>query len=263
MAQYNLLNVKLFKSQLNKLKSGIKNGIEVTLSLSLNVVDISNDESNISQKLLLINTKVSSKPFANGSSANIKFLKNQLSEMIQLGGFGPLSIKGTLFNPFRMILKVREKFRVSGIVLTNNEIKYIIKVIRSLENRGDSLKRTTRKVTNQEEGFLNFLRSLMATALSLMKTVFTPLAKNILVPLGLTATASTTDAGIQNISFGSGTTALEIWNEEMDDIIKIVKSAEESSLLIKAVSETVKYEAKEQKGRFLSMSVGTFGASLF
>ena len=56
MTQYNLLNVKLFKSQLNKLKSGIKNGIEVTLSLSSNVVDNSNDESNISQKLLLINT---------------------------------------------------------------------------------------------------------------------------------------------------------------------------------------------------------------
>ena len=49
----------------------------------------------------------------------------------------------------------------------------------------------------------------------------------------------------------------------MDDIIKIVKSAEESSLLIKAVSETVKDEAKEQNGRFLSMPIGTFGTSLF
>ena len=147
-------------------------------------------------------------------------------------------------------------------MLTNNEIKDM-EVIRSSENRGNSLKGTTRKVTSQEGGYLNFLRSLMATALSLMKTLFTPLAKSILVPLGLTTTASAANVGIQKKSFSSSATALVIWNKEMDDIIKIVKSVEVPGLLIKAVSETIKDEAKEQKGRFLSMSVDTFGASLF
>ena len=48
----------------------------------------------------------------------------------------------------------------------------------------------------------------------------------------------------------------------MEDIIKIVKSLEHSSLLLKGISETVQNEAKEQKGGFLSMLLGTLGASL-
>ena len=59
----------------------------------------------------------------------------------------------------------------SRITLTNNEIKDIIKVIKSLENRGFLLKGTTKKITSQEGGFLNFIRPLMATGLSLMKKV--------------------------------------------------------------------------------------------
>ena len=62
--------------------------------------------------------------------------------------------------------------------------------------------------------------------------------------------------------FGSGTTTLIILNEEVNDIMKIVKSLEESGFLIKGVSETIKNEAKKQKGRFLSMLLGTLGASL-
>ena len=62
--------------------------------------------------------------------------------------------------------------------------------------------------------------------------------------------------------FGSGTTTLILINEEMNDIMKIAKSLEESGLLIKDASETVKNEAKKQKGEFLAMSLGTLGASL-
>ena len=62
--------------------------------------------------------------------------------------------------------------------------------------------------------------------------------------------------------FGSGTTTLILINEEMNDIMKIVKSLGESGLLIKDASETVKNEAKKQKGEFLAMSLGTLGASL-
>ena len=64
-------------------------------------------------------------------------------------------------------------------MLTNKEIKYIIKLIRSLENRGILLKETTRKITAQEGRFLNFLRPLMTAGSPLMKNVFTPLAKSI------------------------------------------------------------------------------------
>ena len=77
MIQYNTLNVKLSNSQLNKLKSAIKNGTEVTLNLSSNLNGSSNDETNFPHKLLLTDTQVSKihKDFANASSANIKFSK--------------------------------------------------------------------------------------------------------------------------------------------------------------------------------------------
>ena len=62
--------------------------------------------------------------------------------------------------------------------------------------------------------------------------------------------------------FGTGNTTLIISNEEMNDVMNIVKSLEKFGLLIKGVSEKIKHEAKEQKGRFLSISLGTLGASL-
>ena len=62
--------------------------------------------------------------------------------------------------------------------------------------------------------------------------------------------------------FGSGFTTLIISYEEMNDIMKRVKSLEESGLLIKDVSQTIKNKAKEQRGGFLSMFWETLGASL-
>ena len=61
---------------------------------------------------------------------------------------------------------------------------------------------------------------------------------------------------------GSGNTTLIISNKDMKDLIKIVKSLEDSGLLLKGVTETVQNEVKEQKGGFLSMLLGTLGASL-
>ena len=77
MTQYKTLNVKLSNTQLSKLKSGIKNGAEITLKISLNVVGDSDDENNFLHKLLITNTQVSRlcKTFPNGSSANIKLSK--------------------------------------------------------------------------------------------------------------------------------------------------------------------------------------------
>ena len=77
MTHYNTLNVTLPTSQLNKLKSAIKNGTEVTLNVSSNLIGISHDETDFPHKLLSTNAQVSKirKAFVNGSSANIKFSK--------------------------------------------------------------------------------------------------------------------------------------------------------------------------------------------
>ena len=61
---------------------------------------------------------------------------------------------------------------------------------------------------------------------------------------------------------GSGATTLIISNDEMDDILKIAKSLENSGVLLKGVSETIQHEAKEQRGGFLSILLGTLGVSL-
>ena len=207
MTQYNTLNVKLSNSQLNKLKTAVRNGTKITLNLSLNVFGYSNDENNFPHKLLLSNTQVSKLRivFANDSSANMKLSKTQLHKIGQTGGF-----------------------------------------------------------------LSRLLGPLLKTGLPLIGNVLNPLAKIVLIPLGLTAAASAADAAILKEMFGSGTrpsslashTTLIISNEEMNDIKKIIKSLEEFSLLIKGVSKIITNESKEQKGWFLSMLLGSLGPSL-
>ena len=106
------------------------------------------------------------------------------------------------------------------------------------------------------------LGPLLKTGLVSTGNVIKSLAKSVLIPLGLTATASATDAAIHAAMFGSGITALIISNEVMNNIMKIVKSLEEYGLLIKGVSKTIKNKAKKTKGRFLGMLLGTLGATL-
>ena len=118
----------------------------------------------------------------------------------------------------------------------------------------------------QSRGFLGNLLSKLAGPL--MKVAL-PLAKNVLAPLGLTAI----DGSIQKKIHGSGATKgtgatkgagvkLIIEQEDMNDIIKIIKALENSGILLKGVSKAIKNETKEQKGGFLSMLLGTLGASL-
>ena len=112
-------------------------------------------------------------------------------------------------------------------------------------------------------GFLSrLLGPLLKTGLPLIKNVIKPLAKSVLITLGLTAAASAADAGIHKKILGSGNTTLIISNEEMNDIMKIVQALEDSNILLKGVTETVENELKEQKGGFLSMLLGTLGARL-
>ena len=191
------MNVKLSNSQLNKLKSAIKNKTDVILRLSSNMTGNSDDETNFIHKLLLTNRQVTTYhiAFVNYLSTDIKLSKTQLSKILQLGGF-----LGRLLGPF------------------------------------------------------------LKAGLSLMKTVIQPLTKSALISLRLTAATSATDAGIHKKNLGS--TILIILDDEMKDISKIVKSLEDSGLLLDRVGETIKDEAKEQKEDFLSMLLVTLGASL-
>ena len=110
----------------------------------------------------------------------------------------------------------------------------------------------------------------MTTCLPLMKRVLTLLTKNVLIPLRLSAGTSAADTAIQKKIYGSGrssdlalhTTALIISNEEMEDIMKIVKQLEESGLLMIGISETNKNEATEQKGGVLSILLEALATSI-
>ena len=106
------------------------------------------------------------------------------------------------------------------------------------------------------------LGPLLKTELPLIKNVITPLAKSSLFPLRLTAAASAADAGIHKKILGSGNTTLIVSNKDMDNPIKIIKSLQDSGLILKGVTESVQNEVKEQKDGFLSMLLGTVGASL-
>ena len=92
----------------------------------------------------------------------------------------------------------------------------------------------------QKGGFFRFLAPLLKSGLLLLKSIIKPLGM-----LGLTAAASATDAAINKKILGSGTTTLVISNGEMNDILKIAKSLEDSGILLKGVSETIKDETKE------------------
>ena len=110
----------------------------------------------------------------------------------------------------------------------------------------------------QSGGFLGKLLSKLADPLM---EVAMPLAKNVLSPLGLTVAMSAIDGSIQKKIHGSGV-KLIIEQEDMNDIMKIIKALENSGILLKGVSKTIKNETKEQRGGFLSMLLGTLGASL-
>ena len=111
----------------------------------------------------------------------------------------------------------------------------------------------------QSAGFLGSLLSKLAGPLI---KVAISLTKNVLSPLGITAAASSIDARIQNKIHDSGTTALIISNKEMNDIMKIVQTLEDSNILLKGITKKIKNETKEHKWGFLGMLLGTLGASL-
>ena len=152
------------------------------------------------------------------------------------------------------------------LLLTNTQVENIRKAFANHLSTDIKLSKTQLSKMIQSGGFLGrLLGPLLKTGLPLMKSVIKPLAKSVLIPLGLTAAASAADAGIRKKILGSGhnnNTTLIISNDEMDDILKIFKSLENSGVLLKGVSETIQHEAKEQRGGFVSMLLGTLAASL-
>ena len=151
------------------------------------------------------------------------------------------------------------------LLLTNRQVENLRKAFANKSSTDIKLSKTQLSKMIQSGGFLGrLLGPLLKTGLPLIKNVIKTLAKRVLIPLGLTPAASAADAGIHQkiLRSGNNTTTLIISNDEMRDIMKMVKSLEDSGLLLKRFSERIQNEAKEQKVGFLSMLLGTLGASL-
>ena len=134
------------------------------------------------------------------------------------------------------------------LLLTNKQVSNLRKAFADKSSTDFKLSKTQMSKMIQSREFLcRFLGSLLKKALLLMKNVIEPYAKSVIIPLGLTAAASAGNVGIRNKILGSGKTTLIIPNDEMKDIIRVVKSLEDSGLLLKGVSETIQNETKEQK----------------
>ena len=179
MIQYNTLNIKLSNSQLDKLKTGLKNGTEVTFKISSNVVCDSNDENNFHQKLLLTETQVSKlcKAFVSNSSANMKLAETQLHKIEQSGGFlgrplGPLLKNGlslignalkplakSVLIPLALIAATSATYaaihnkmfasRVTTLIISNKEMNDIMQTVKPPEESGLSIKGVRKTIKNE------------------------------------------------------------------------------------------------------------------
>ena len=132
------------------------------------------------------------------------------------------------------------------LLLTNRQVSSIRKAFANNSSVDIKFSKAQLSKMIQSGGFLNkLLGPSLKTGLPLINNVLNPLAKSVLIPLGLTAAASAADAGRHKKILGSGkNTSLIISNKDMDDLIKIVKSLEDSGLLLKGVTETVQNEVK-------------------
>ena len=145
-----------------------------------------------------------------------------------------------------------------GLLLTTRQNTKFRNALNNNSATDIKLSKAQIKKLIQSRGFLGKLLSKLAGPLM---NVAMQLAKNVLAPLGLTAAMSAIDGSIQKKIHGSGI-KLIIEEEDMQDIIKIIKELENSDILLKRVSKTIENEIKEQRGGFLSMLLGTLGASL-
>ena len=174
---------------------------------------------------------------------------NQLKKAVKSNEGATLRLGNKNFNkedlPHELLLTARQSTKLRNAI--NNNLATDIK-----------LSKAQIKKLIQSGGFLGKLLSKLPGPL--MKVAL-PLAKNVLVPLGLTAAMSAINVSIQKKIHGSGV-KLIIEKEYMNDIMNIIEALENSGTLSKGVSKKIGNETKEQKGVFLSMLLGTLGASL-
>ena len=131
------------------------------------------------------------------------------------------------------------------LLLTNRQVANIRKTFANHTSTDIKLSKA-QLAKMQKGGFLRFLAPLLKSGLSSLKSVIKPFGM-----LGVTAAASATDAAINKKILGSGNdTTLIISNDDMQDLLKTVKSLEDSGILLDGITETVKNEVKVQKGGF-------------
>ena len=147
--------------------------------------------------------------------------------------------------------RVNVKLSTSQLNKLNRQVSSIRKVFANNSSVDIKFSKAQSSKMRQSGGFLGkLLGPLLKTGLPLMKSVITPLVKSVLVPLGLTAAASAADAGMHKKILGWGNNlTLIISNKDMDDLIKIVKSLEDSGLLLKGITESVQNEIKQKTKR--------------
>ena len=116
MTQYNSVHVKLFDSQLKKIKSKTKSVTEITLKLSSNMIDDSNDVTSFPHKLVLIDRQVSNLHNAFESTLSVNISKTQLSKTQQ----SKISQSGKLGRLYRQLIKF-------GLLLMKNVLKSLAK----------------------------------------------------------------------------------------------------------------------------------------
>ena len=196
------------------------------------------------------------------SKVNVKLSDTQLKEL-------KAAVKDKTGTTLRMSLKMfAENDLPHELLLTTRQKTKLRNAFNNNMSTDLKLSRAQISEIAQSGGFLGrLLGPLLKTRLPLIKKnnhnhIIKTLAKSVLIPLGLTAAVSVADAGIHRQILGYVTTSLIISNEEMNDIIKIVHVLEDSNILLKGVTKTMKNETKERKGGFLSMLLGTLGASL-
>ena len=147
------------------------------------------------------------------------------------------------------------------LLLTDRQVLSHHKSFANNSSANIKLSKTQLSMMIQSGGFLGkLLVPLLKAGLPLIKSVIKPLPKSVLIPLGLTAAASAADAGKHKkiLGFGNNTTLI-ISNNDLEDLIKVAKSLEDSDLLLKGITKTVQNEIKEQKGGFFSMLLAALG----
>ena len=210
------------------------------------------------------------------NSLNVKLSNSQLNKL-----------KSATKNETEVVLRLssnmvgdNESSFPHELLLTNRQVSSLRKSFANNSSTGIKLSKSQLSKMIKSEGFIGRLLGLvLKVGFPLIKKVIKRLAKSVLIPVGLTAAAAAADARIHKKILGSGhnnnnnnndannnnnnnnNTTLIISNNEIEDIIKIVKTPEDSGLLLEEVTKTVQNEVKEKKG-FLSILLGALGVSL-